>query len=289
MVDPLQRRDAVRRIARHEAQWRDAIDRPSGVIGATLLLIVLAVAAVAPLLVTTDPFALAGAPLAAPTASHLLGTDALGRDLLSGVVRGARASLLVAACAALLACLVGTSIGVISGYRGGLADDVLMRLTEIVQTLPRFFLVVVVLALLGPGITRIIVVLGLTSWPTLARVVRAETAAIRDFEFVVAARAAGAAESRVMWRHLLPSLLPDLAVVSGLLFGQALLIEASIGFIGLGDPDTLSWGTLAGQARPFFRVAWWLSVFPGLAIACAVLGVNLLADAVASGSHERGR
>ena len=254
-----------------------------------MLLIVLALAAVAPLVVTTDPFALAGAPLVPPSAAHILGTDALGRDLFSGIVHGARTSLLVAACSALLACIVGTSIGLISGYRGGLVDDLLTRLTEIVQTLPRFFLIVVVLALLGPGTARVIVVLGLTSWPTLARVVRAETTSIRNFEFVVAARAAGAAESRVMWRHLLPSIVPDVVVVSGLLFGQALLIEASIGFVGLGDPDTLSWGTLAGQAQPFFRVAWWLSVFPGIAIASAVLGVNLLADAVASGSQERGR
>ena len=252
------------------------------------MFVVIAVACVTPLLATRDPFAFSGEPLAPPSAAHLMGTDAIGRDLFIGVTHGARTSLLVAALATILACLVGTGVGLISGYRGGLTDDLLSRLTELVQTLPRFFLVVVVLALFGPGVSRVVVVLGLTAWTTLARVVRSETISLRDREFVVAARASGAPESRVVWRHLLPSILPDLAVLAGLLFGQTLLIEASIGFVGLGDPDTLSWGRLAGQAQPFFRVAWWLPVFPGLAIASAVLGVNLLADAV-SAPHDAPR
>jgi len=211
-----------------------------------------------------------------------MGTDALGRDLFSGVVHGARTSLFVAGAVCALAMACGAIVGMTAGWRGGLVDDLLMRATELLQVLPRFFLVVVAVALLGPGVDRLVLTLGLTTWPVLARVMRGEVAAMRDLDFVMAARATGARDARIVWRELLPNVLPSAAVMLGLLFGQVILIEASLGFLGLGDPNSVSWGLLAGQAQGYVRVAWWLSVFPGLAIAAAVLGVNLLADSTAA-------
>jgi peptide/nickel transport system permease protein len=255
---------------------------PSGRVGATLTIATLATALLAPFLATSDPFALAAVPLSPPSLVHLMGTDAIGRDVLSGVLYGARTSLLVAGSVTLLAFVCGALVGMIAGWRGGLLDDLLMRVTELLQVMPRFFLVVVAVALLGSGIDRLVITLGLTSWPVLARVVRGEVLAMREAEFVVAARASGATATRILWRELLPNVMPSALVLLGLLFGQVILVEASVGFLGLGDPNALSWGLLAGQAQGFVRVAWWLAVFPGLAIAVAVLGTNLLADAWAA-------
>lgn len=266
--------------------WRGVLALPGGRLGAALVAVTFAAALLAPLLATSDPFAFAAAPLSAPSLAHPMGTDAIGRDLFSGVLHGARVSLLVGGAVTLLACLCGVSVGLVAGYRGGIVDDVLLRTTELFQVLPRFFLVVVALALFGPGVDRVVLTLGLTSWPVLARVVRGEALVMRDLEFVLAAQASGASGVRIVLRHLLPNVFPSAAVLLGLLFGQVLLVEATIGFLGLGDPNVLSWGVLAGQAQGFLRVAWWLSVFPGLAVATAVLGVNLLADAV-SGTMAR--
>ena len=269
-------------VARQRSALRAVLSLPSGRVGATLTAVTLATALLAPLLATSDPFALAAAPLSPPTLAHLMGTDAIGRDVLSGVLYGARASLLIAGSVTLLAFVCGAVVGMIAGWRGGLIDDLLMRVTELLQVMPRFFLVVVAVALLGPGIDRMVITLGLTSWPVLARVVRGEVLAMREADFVVAARASGATAPRILWHELLPNVMPSAAVLLGLLFGQIILVEASLGFLGLGDPNAPSWGLLAGQAQGFVRVAWWLAVFPGLAIAVAVLGINLLADAWAA-------
>lgn len=240
------------------------------------------VALLAPWLVTVDPFALTGPSLGSPSGEHWMGTDALGRDVFSGVLYGARTSLLVASAVSIITLVCGMLIGLVGGYAGGWLDAILLRLTELLQVLPRFFLVIVVVALLGPGTDHLILTLGLTSWPVLARVVRGEVLILRHADFIVAAESSGATHSHILWRSILPNVLPSAVVITGLLFGQVLLIEASLGFLGLGDPNAMSWGLLAGQAQPLLRVAWWLSLFPGLAITGAVLGVNLVADAVAS-------
>ena len=265
----LQRRSAV----------ADALARPSGRTGLGLLLVTLVLAVVAPAFVRTDPLALSGSPLAPPTHAHLLGTDALGRDLLSGVVHAAGTSLLIATAVVLVAVACGASIGLLAGYRGGWIDDALSRAIELFQVMPRLFVVAIVVALFGPGVDRVVLTLGLTSWPLLARVVRNEVLATRHVEFVVAAEALGASPAYIAWRVLLPNVLPSVAVMVGLLFGQVLLTEASLGFLGLGDPNTLSWGLLVGESQGFLRTAWWLAVFPGLAITVAILAFNLLADA----------
>ena len=269
---PLQRRSTFAAV----------LTRRSGKIGLGLLAFTLGLALIGPLVVSTDPFALSGPPLSPPTFAHAMGTDALGRDLLSGVVHGARTSLLIAAAVALLALTVGGSVGVAAGYRGGVSDDLLSRGTELFQVMPRLFLVAVVVALFGPGIDRIVLTLGLTSWPVLARVVRSEVLATRNLEFVLAAEALGASPRYIAWRVLLPNVLPSVAVMIGLLFGQVLLTEASLGFLGLGDPNSLSWGALVGASQGFVRVAWWLAVFPGLAITIAILAFNLISDALSA-------
>jgi peptide/nickel transport system permease protein len=254
----------------------------AGVIGLVLIGVIIIAALFAPWLASADPFDLAGPALARPSPNHIMGTDAIGRDLFSGVLYGTRTSLLIAVTVGLLASACGVTIGMIAGYYGGFADDFLMRMTELFQVLPRFFLAAVAIALLGPGVDRVIVVLALTSWPVLARVVRAEILALKQLDFVLASEALGATKFHLFKNVFLPHVLPAVLVLVGLLMGQVLLTEASLGFIGLGDPNAMTWGTLAGQAQGFFRVAWWLALFPGLAIGATVLGLNLIADALSS-------
>lgn len=253
---------------------------PTAVVGLVLTAGVVLVGVLADVLAPRDPFAGAGRPLLAPSLDHPMGTDDLGRDVLSGVIHGARTSILVVAVAVAIASAIGIAVGAVAGYRGGVVDDVLMRVTELFQACPRFFLVVLVVALFGAGLDNLILVLGLTSWPTLARVVRAGTLSVRQQEFVEAARCLGASDTRIVVRHVLPSVLPSTVVVVSLMAASMILLEASLAFLGLGDPQVMSWGYLASNAQRFLRVAWWMAVFPGVAIVVAVLGVSLLSDAM---------
>jgi peptide/nickel transport system permease protein len=259
---------------------RRVLASPSGAVGVALTVLVVAVGALAPILAPADPFAIVGPSLGPPSGGHLLGTDALGRDVLSGVIYGARTSLIVAGSVGVLVLVIGSVVGAASAYCGGWADDALMRLTEAFQVLPRFFLAIVVIAFFGPGLDRLVIVLGVTSWPLLARVVRAEVLSLKHREFVEAALAHGASGIRVVVREILPNALPPAIALVGLVLAQVILIEASLGFLGLGDPNAMSWGYLANEAQRFLRVAWWLSLFPGLGILLAVLGLNLLGDAL---------
>ena len=266
---------------RHGALWDGALRRPSGAIGLAIVALVLGAALFGPALAPHDPFTITGGSLVAPSVVHPMGTDALGRDVFSGILYGARTSSFIASAACGIAVVIGTSVGLLAGYRGGAVDDLLMRITELFQVIPRFFFVIVSIALFGSGLDRTLLVIGLTSWPTIARLVRGEVIAIRSLDFVRAAEALGATGWHVAWHQLLPNVRPTLAVAVGLLFGQVLLLEATLGFLGLGDPNVMSWGAMAAQAQGFLRVAWWLVLFPGLAITVAVIGVNLLADALA--------
>lgn len=258
---------------------------PSSIVGLVLTGLVLMVAAMADLLAPGDPFTPVGASLLAPTRAFPLGTDDLGRDLLVGVIHGIRTSVVVAVGVALIALPLGIVVGAVAGARGGGVDDVLMRLTEIWQIIPRFFFALIVIAMFGPGLDRIVLVLGLSSWAVLARIVRAEILSIRERDFVDAARAAGVGEMRIIRRHMLPHVLPAAVVYGALLVAHVCLIEASLGFLGLSDPEAISLGYLAGQAQAFLRVAWWMWFFPGLALMVIVVGVNLLGD----GLNERVR
>ena len=171
-------------------------------------------------------------------------------------------------------------LGLVAGYWGGWLDDVCMRLTEFVQVVPRFFLAVVIIALAGPGLDRVILLLGLTSWPWTARIVRAEALSLKTRDFVDAARALGASPSRILLRQILSNTLPPAVVVISFNAASVLLLEAGLSFLGLGDPDRISWGYLANNTQRFLRLAWWLAAFPGAAIVLTILGLNLLGDAL---------
>ena len=271
--------DVPTTFARSHRGRRVGLHTIGGALGAASVLLVVVAAIFGPAFAPHDPLAITGGSLQSPTHAHVMGTDALGRDVWSALLYGARTSLLVAGAVSAITFMIGTFIGMVGGYLGGWVDDLLARATEIFQVIPRFFLVITAVAILGPGLGRMIVVIAVTSWPMLARVVRGETVATRHGDFVLAAEALGASPWRVMRRQLLPNVLPATIVTLGLLFGQVLLLEATIGFLGLGDPGAMSWGMMAAQAQGFQREAWWLALFPGLAITITVLGVNLLADA----------
>ena len=273
-------RAAASRLGRRPRRLLAAFTTVGGAAGLLLTLAFFTIAGLADVIAPSDPFASVSRPLSPPSRLHVLGTDDLGRDLLAGVVHGTRTSLLVALSATLLASTIGLVVGSLAGYRPGTVDDLLMRATELVLVIPRFFLAVVVIALFGAGSDRMILVLGLTSWPVIARVVRAQTLSLAGRDFVDAARALGAPEARVLIRHVLPNAVPAAFVVISLNAASVILLEAGLGFLGLGDPRMMSWGYLANNAQRFLRVAWWMALFPGSAIALAVLGLNLLGDAV---------
>jgi peptide/nickel transport system permease protein len=249
-------------------------------VGLVLTAVVLGAGALAGVLAPGDPFRTVADPLLAPSRSHPMGTDNLGRDMLAAVLHGARTSMVVVLGVTVIASVVGVAVGAVAGYRGGWVDDVLMRITELFQSVPRFFLVLLVVALFGAGLDNLIYILAATSWPTLARVTRAEVLSLRDREYIEAARSVGMTDRRILARHVVPNVLPAALVVIALTGSRVILLEASLSFLGLGDPSVMSWGYLVSNAQRFLRVAWWMSVFPGLAIAVSVLGINLMSDAL---------
>jgi peptide/nickel transport system permease protein len=210
---------------------------------------------------------------------HPLGTDTLGRDVLSRLLHGARISLTVGLAAVLVAGVVGVGLGLVAGYRGGWADDLLMRLGDIQLAFPVLLLGVVVIAVLGASLINIILVLGASGWVTYARIARGETLSLKERDFVAAARALGAPARHVVVRHLLPNLLPSLMVVATFSVARTIIAEASLSFLGLGlPPPAPSWGAMLDEGRNYVTTGWWLALFPGLAILVLVLAINLCGD-----------
>jgi peptide/nickel transport system permease protein len=248
------------------------------VVGLALLAGIVLLALLAGAIAPGDPFRRAGPPLQPPSVRYWFGTDDLGRDVFAGVVHGSRPSLLVGLVAALTSALVGTTVGSVAGYVGRGVDDGLMRLTEMVQVVPRFFLALIVATLFGPGIGMIALLLGLTFWPGTARLLRAQILSLRNRDFIVAARALGVPGRRILVRHVLPNALAVVVVSASLQVGAAILIEAGLSFLGLGDRSAVSWGNMLNLAQPLIRVAWWTAVFPGLAITLTVMAANLVGD-----------
>jgi len=259
------------------ALFRRVLRRPAGAVGLLLSVSVGLVSSFAPSL-AADPFLLDNPALRPPSAAHRFGTDNLGRDLFNAVVHGMRTSLTVVVWVTLISAVIGLAVGATAGYRGGLVDRALMRVTELFQSIPRFFLALLAMSLFERTLRNLILVLGLTSWTFLARVVRAETLSIRTREYIEGARACGAGDVRIIWRHVLPNLLPTATVVISLGASRVILLEAGLAFLGLSDQDRMSLGFLINNAQQFLQQAWWMSVFPGAAIVLVVLGINLLAD-----------
>ncbi len=253
---------------------RDLVTR----VGIALSAVFVVVAAGADVIAPHDPFAFVAEPFEAPSGAHLFGTDDLGRDIFSGVVHGARTSLVVGLGVAIASLLIGVTIGATAGFFGGWVDDLLMRFTELVQVLPRFFLALTVVALWGPNLANLVAVLALTSWELTARVTRAGVLSVRERDYVRAATALGVSRLAALRRHVVPNAAAPAIALATLQVGSAILVEAGLSFLGLGDPDAISWGYLLDNAQAFVRRAWWMAVFPGVAIALAVLGVNLLGD-----------
>ena len=216
-----------------------------------------------------------------PSPDHYLGTDTLGRDVLSRIIFGARISLLVGFVAVGIATLIGLFIGALAGYYGGWVDSALMRLVDLMLCFPTLFLILAVIALLGPSIWNIMAVIGFTGWMGVARLVRAEFLSLREREFVTAARALGAGDTRLILRHMLPNALTPVMISATLGVAGAILTESALSFLGLGvQPPTPSWGNILTAGKDNIEIAWWLSVFPGLAILVTVMSYNLLGEGI---------
>jgi peptide/nickel transport system permease protein len=209
-----------------------------------------------------------------------MGTDDLGRDTFSRVLYGTRVSLIVGFLAAFASLIIGTCIGSFAGYFGGFLDDFLMRATEYFIVIPRFFLALLVVAMLGTGFTKIIMVIGILGWPEVARIVRAQFLTFKEREFVLAARAMGLNHWKIIFMEILPNAIPPAIVVGSFLVARAILLEAGLSFLGLGDPSVISWGSLLSEAQERIFASMWLAIFPGLAISLLVLTINLFGDGI---------
>jgi peptide/nickel transport system permease protein len=216
-----------------------------------------------------------------PTQEHWLGTDRLGRDVLSRLLAGARVSIAVGLLATMLSGIVGVALGLAAGFIGGWADDLIMRVMEMLMAFPYIVLAMALVAVIGPGVTNIIVVIGIVRLPQFARIARGAVLTVRELEYVAAAQAVGARSLRVVLRHVFPNILAPLFVITSLSIATAINTEAALSFLGLGiTPPMSSWGTMLADGRSNLREAWWIATFPGIAISVASLGFNLLGDAV---------
>ncbi len=260
--------------------WRNFKRSRSAVAGLVLLTLFIFVAVFAGRLAPHDPQKTSNDTFMPPSFHFLCGTDDLGRDIFSGVVRGARTSILIGATVALFSTLLGVLVGLTAGYAGGLLDDLLMRITELFLIPPRFFLALVVAALFGSTLSTLIVVLCVTYWPSTARLIRAEVLSIRERSFVEAARAMGAGPARIVFHDILPNTFPLIVTNFTLMVGGVILVEAGLSFIGLGDANHISWGYMVHNGQHFIRDAWWMIFFPTLALASLVFALNRVGDAL---------
>ncbi|OLE36922.1 MAG: peptide ABC transporter permease [Candidatus Rokubacteria bacterium 13_1_20CM_2_70_7] len=266
--------------------WKKLVRNPMALAGGVILLVVVGAALVAPWVAPHDPAKQSLIRRFSPPvwaagghSAHVLGTDQVGRDILSRIIHGARLSLLVGVSAVVVSLLLGVALGLLSGYVGGRVDTVIMTVVDVTLSFPQLLLALAFVAALGPSLVTIIVVLGLTGWERYARVVRAEVLALREKDFIEAARALGLGSTRTLVRHVLPNTFSSIIVLSTLQVAQAILQEAALSFLGVGSGRTYpTWGQMIALGRDFVTVAWWLPTFPGLAILMTVLAINLVGD-----------
>lgn len=260
--------------------FRGFIRQPSALLGALFLLLLTVLALAAPWLTHSSPWEMNTQPMLAPfqDRAHWLGSDLLGRDLGSGLLYGARVSLAVGALASLATLLVGLLVGALAGYFGGWFDGVLMRVAEFFQIIPQLVLAVILVAVLEPSLGTIVLAIALVAWPAVARLVRSEFLSLRQREFVQAAQVLGQSPLGIITEQILPNALAPLLVVMTFVMATAILTEAALAFLGLGDPEAMSWGYMINASRGLLRDAWWMSFLPGLAIVLCVLAVNRVGE-----------
>jgi len=263
--------------------WRS----PSGVMGAVILILVLAGTLLGPFFYHVDAMDIAGAPFQEPSWDAWLGTDYLGRDVLAGLIHGGRATLLVGSVAASITIVIGVTVGALSGFYGGLIDKSFVKITEFFQVLPPLLFAMVLVTLFGQKLSVITVAIGAVSWTSAARLTRAEFMRLRSHDFVKASRACGATDLHLILRVVLPNALPPIIVSTALAVGTAVLFEGGLSFLGLGDPNTMSWGLMLGQNRNYMLDAWWAVTFPGAAIFLVILAMSLLGDGVTDAVNPR--
>jgi peptide/nickel transport system permease protein len=257
------------------------------VFGAAVLLCLFLLVALTPIIYPDDPFKLAGPALQAPGGRFWLGTDTLGRDVAAEIAYGARTSLIIGVGATLAAIVFGAIIGGLAGYYRGKTETALMRVTEFFQTIPAFIFALLIVAILSPSVTSEIIAIAAVSWPSIARLVRGEFVALGGREFVQACAGLGASDARIIFHHMLPNCASSIIAVGSLLIGTAILLEAGLAFLGLGDPNIMSWGLIISAGRAVLRSAWWICTFPGIAILLTVLGINLIGDGLNEALNPR--
>lgn len=260
--------------------WKRFSTNRGAVVGLILLIAIIAIAIFAPMLYPRGPWPMVQRPFLAPftTEGLPLGTDTLGRDVMAGLVYGARVSLLVGLTSTAMALLIGVPLGAVAGFYGNWVDEGAMRFTEFFQTIPNFALAIVLVAILEPSLSSITLAIAIVSWPPVARLVRAEVMSVSKREYVDAARLAGLSNLRILTGQVLPNTVSPIIVMASLMVATAILLESSLSFLGLGDPNIMSWGYQIGAARTVIRSAWWLSFFPGAAIVVTVLALNLIGE-----------
>ena len=244
-----------------------------------ILFAIIVVSIIGPYVYTVSPREMVWMPLTPPGQSeYLLGTDYLGRDLLAGLINGGRVTMTIGFSAAVLTVLIGVTVGALAGFFGSWIDNLLMRVTEFFQVLPNLLFAMVVVMLFGPTLINISVAIGIVSWTSTARLTRAEFLRIREMDYVKAERSIGAGNTRLIWKVILPNAAPPLIVVAALSIGSAILFEAGLSFLGLSDPNAMSWGRMIGDNRPYILDNYWGVTFPGIAIFLTVLAISLVGD-----------
>lgn len=255
------------------------VRNPSALVGSLILLTIVLVSIAGPWIWPADPFDITAAPMTPPWSEDaILGTDYLGRDVLTSLIHGGRVTLLVGVTAALLSVSIGITLGAMAGFYGGRMDAVLMRVAEFFQVLPALLFAMVVVSLFSPNLVTVTLAIGIVSWTSTARLTRAEFMKVRNLEFVRAERAIGAGNARIIWKVILPNAFPPLVVSATLAIGSAILFEAGLSFMGLSDPNLMSWGLMIGSSRQYILTSWWTVTFPGMAIFITVLAVSLIGD-----------
>jgi peptide/nickel transport system permease protein len=258
-------------------------------VGLAIVFAIVTMAVVAPFLYPDDPFDMVAQPFLWPFQDRAfpLGSDTLGRDLIAQIFHGAHVSLLIGATATIASVAIGIVIGALAGFYGGRIDDVLMRLTEVFQTIPPFILTVIMVAVFRPSISTIVLAICVVSWPSVARLVRAEVLTLREREFIQAGVAMGMSDLRLIVTQILPNAMTPVIVAASLMMATSILIEAGLSFLGLGDPNVVSWGGIIGAGRDSIRDAWYISAIPGVAIFAAVLGLNLVGEGLNDALNPR--